>query len=182
MKNGVWAILCLLTLPTVCHSQPSKPLLPDSILTPGVADPAMDKAALCSKKFTTRDERHVTAEEKKQVYAEYHTAPGRGRCIFKTQTTKSGTQTKEGCEVDHLISLEIGGSNDTKNLWPQPYTQHPGAHEKDTLENWLHKQVCSGAMSLADAQESIHTDWFAAYKKMLATKSGSKSKQTKGPS
>jgi hypothetical protein len=64
------------------------------------------------------------------------------------------------------------------NLWPQPYTQHPGAHEKDTLENWLHKQVCAGKIDLADAQHGIATDWVAEYKKMLKTKPARKTKKT----
>jgi 5-methylcytosine-specific restriction endonuclease McrA len=29
--------------------------------------------------------------------------------------------TNHGCEVDHLISIELGGSNDQHNLWPEPY-------------------------------------------------------------
>jgi hypothetical protein len=67
------------------------------------------------------------------------------------------------CEVDHLISLELGGSNDIKNLWPEPYLPRPGARQKDVLENWLHKQVCSGKMPLSDAQRMIATDWYAPY-------------------
>jgi hypothetical protein len=51
------------------------------------------------------------------------------------------------------------------NLWPQPYTQHPGAHEKDWLENRLHKEVCNGDITLEGAQEEIKTDWYAAYLK-----------------
>jgi hypothetical protein len=42
-------------------------------------------------------------------------------------------------EIDHLISLELGGSNDAKNLWPQP---SPDYKAKDELENYLHKRVC----------------------------------------
>jgi hypothetical protein len=43
-------------------------------------------------------------------------------------------------EIDHLISLELGGSNSQKNLWPEPY---PGAYSKDSLENALHRAVCA---------------------------------------
>ena len=73
-------------------------------------------------------------------------------------------------EIDHLISLEIGGADTVKNLWPQPYYQHPGAHEKDILENWLHKQVCSGKMDLTEAQAKIRTDWYAEYLEMQKEK------------
>ncbi|HLW51302.1 MAG TPA: hypothetical protein VKW06_00540 [Candidatus Angelobacter sp.] len=36
------------------------------------------------------------------------------------------------------------------------------------LENWLHRQVCAKAMSLAEAQKAISGNWYAAYRKMLA--------------
>lgn len=67
------------------------------------------------------------------------------------------------CEIDHLISLELGGDNGITNEWPQPYEPRPGAHEKDQVENWLHKQVCSGKISLAQAQAEIATDWYSVY-------------------
>jgi hypothetical protein len=53
-------------------------------------------------------------------------------------------------QEDHLISLELGGNpTDPRNLWPEPY---PRAAQVDRLENDLNAKVCSGALSLADAQ------------------------------
>jgi len=53
-------------------------------------------------------------------------------------------------QEDHLISLELGGDpRDPRNLWPEPY---PRAAKVDTIENELNAKVCSGALSLADAQ------------------------------
>jgi hypothetical protein len=53
-------------------------------------------------------------------------------------------------QEDHLISLELGGDpRDPRNLWPEPY---PRAHEMDAIENELNAKVCSGELSLADAQ------------------------------
>jgi hypothetical protein len=53
-------------------------------------------------------------------------------------------------QEDHLISLELGGDpNDPRNLWPEPY---PRAHEVDRIENELNADVCSGKVTLADAQ------------------------------
>lgn len=53
-------------------------------------------------------------------------------------------------QEDHLISLELGGHpTDARNLWPEPY---PRAAEMDSIENDLNAKVCSGAMSLDDAQ------------------------------
>jgi hypothetical protein len=64
-------------------------------------------------------------------------------------------------EVDHLVSLELGGSNDLSNLWPEAAEPKPGFHEKDKVENYLHDQVCSGALSLEEAQTTIATNWLS---------------------
>jgi hypothetical protein len=54
-------------------------------------------------------------------------------------------------QEDHLISLELGGHpTDPRNLWPEPY---PRAGQVDTIENELNAQVCSGSLTLAQAQE-----------------------------
>jgi hypothetical protein len=53
-------------------------------------------------------------------------------------------------QEDHLISLELGGDpTDPRNLWPEPY---PRASAVDRMENELNAQVCSGELSLAEAQ------------------------------
>ncbi len=85
--------------------------------------------------------------EKDQVYAEYGIA----------------SHTAGEYEVDHLVSLELGGSNDIANLWPEPASPRPGFHEKDKVENYLHDQVCAGKISLADAQYQIATNWLSVY-------------------
>jgi hypothetical protein len=67
-------------------------------------------------------------------------------------------------EIDHLISLELGGSNDIKNLWPESCRTEPwNARAKDKLENRLHELVCTGQILVEDAQRAIAQDWIAAY-------------------
>ena len=127
--------------------------LPDSKLTPGAINPALTTdCCLCNKKWSTKSVRNTPQSEKEAVYKEYgvtHRDPGQ-------------------YEIDHLISLELGGSNDIKNLWPQSYITKPwNAHVKDKLENYLHAQVCLGKVSLKTAQYEISHDWIAAYKKYL---------------
>jgi hypothetical protein len=63
-------------------------------------------------------------------------------------------------QEDHLVSLELGGDpDDPRNLWPE---RRPRADQVDELENELNDKICSGAMSLRDAQRRIsevkHTD------------------------
>lgn len=66
-------------------------------------------------------------------------------------------KTPQHYEEDHLISLELGGDpKDPKNLWPEA---PPSPNPKDKVEDWLHKQVCSGAMTVEEAQHGIATNW-----------------------
>lgn len=118
--------------------------LPDPVATPGDLRP-VTAVTVCSQR--TKTVRHVTAAQKRAVYAAYGAKKKPGIC----------------CEVDHFIPLELGGSNDAKNLWPQPYQPRPGAHEKDALENHLHAMVCKEQISLAEAHQRILTDWYATY-------------------
>ena len=67
-------------------------------------------------------------------------------------------------------SLELGGSNDIANLYPEKATLPagaPGFHVKDKLENKLHDLVCDGAMSLRSVQRQIAANWQALYKKVF---------------
>ena len=66
-------------------------------------------------------------------------------------------------ELDHLVPLELGGSNDIANLFPEKADAHPGYQVKDKLENKLHQMVCDKTMKLKDAQDAIRKDWVKAY-------------------
>ncbi len=130
--------------------QGSALILPDRNLTPGdTLDVTKDD--ICVPGYTKKV-RNVPKAVKDQVYASYgitHRTPGE-------------------YEVDHLISLELGGSNSIKNLWPESYKTTPwNAHVKDKLENRLHADVCSGKIELKTAQQQIATDWVAAYKRVF---------------
>jgi hypothetical protein len=123
--------------------------LPDSACSPGAIFADVTKDQVCVPGYS-KGVRDVPDSVKNQVYAEYGIA----------------SHTTGEYEVDHLISLELGGSNDIANLWPEPAEPRPGFHEKDKVENYLHQQVCSGAMSMADAQSIIATDWLSVYNQM----------------
>jgi hypothetical protein len=65
------------------------------------------------------------------------------------------TGSLSGYQEDHLISLELGGNpTDPRNLWPEPY---PRASAVDRIENDLNAQVCSGQLTLAQAQQREDT-------------------------
>jgi hypothetical protein len=71
-------------------------------------------------------------------------------------------------EVDYLVTPELGGSDDIRNLWPQSNSATVwNAQVKDRLEDRMHELVCQGALDLPTAQHEIATDWISAYKKYL---------------
>lgn len=70
----------------------------------------------------------------------------------------------KGAELDHVIPLELcGDPTNIKNLSIEPYFPIPGAHEKDWVEDALHKQVCNNQMSLEEAQYRIVHSWVNYY-------------------
>jgi len=73
-------------------------------------------------------------------------------------------------ELDYLIAPDLGGADDVRNLWPEPYGSTDwNAHVKDELEDRLHTMVCDGQIDLTTAQKDISTDWIAAYKRYFHT-------------
>ena len=67
-------------------------------------------------------------------------------------------------EIDHIVSLELGGSNDIANLFPEQRDINPGYKVKDKLENKLHDLVCDGSVSSGPPSVGIASDWQALYK------------------
>lgn len=121
--------------------------MPDPDCTPGAIFPSATKEQICTPGYSA-SVRNVSAETKKQIYAEYGIV----------------NHSKGEYEVDHLISLELGGSNDIANLWPEAASPLPGFHEKDLVENYLHDGICKGKISLGQAQAVIAHDWITVYK------------------
>jgi hypothetical protein len=122
---------------------------------PGAYYSALTKAVICSASFRTGPIRNVPQSEKHQVETEYGLA------------AKSYGST---LEIDHIVSLELGGSNDISNLYPEKATlagHTPGFHIKDKLENAAHKAVCAGVITLRSAQQLIASNWELFYKKLF---------------
>mgnify|MGYP001588323630 FL=1 len=117
--------------------------LPNLTFTPGVAT-SLTTSQICATKWG-KDARAVTSKMKATVFKEYG---------------YSGNQDKRcPCEIDHLISRELGGADDIRNLWVQSYSGDWNAHMKDRVENRLHVDVCTGLVQLQDAQKYIVQDW-----------------------
>src|SRR3954447_26687971 len=121
--------------------------LPDRRCTPGARFSRVTRKQVCRPGYAS-SVRHVTSAAKDAVYGAYG--------------IDAHFDGQDG-EVDHLVSLELGGSNARANLFPESSTPRPGSHEKDRLENALHDEVCAGRISLGHAQRLIATGWVAAY-------------------
>jgi hypothetical protein len=138
------------------------PIRPDLKLTPGVYRKSLTEDQICHIKWGL-DKRHVTLAMKKKVFEEYG-IPSSRHSEF---------------EVDHLISRELGGADDVRNLWPESYITQPwNARRKDRLENYLHKLLCGHQITLAEARKEIIHDWTVAYRKYYGEPSATPLKNT----
>ena len=120
--------------------------LPDPACTPGSVDPAVTQATIrrtiCVSGWTAT----VRPPSGETTRAKYDVArPAYG-------STAPG-------ELDHLVPLELGGSNDITNLWPEA-----GAipNAKDPVENELKAAVCAGTITLYRARLAFARDWETA--------------------
>ena len=117
--------------------------LQDRACTPGAIFPDGTLQEICVKGYTKRV-RSVSQKTREKVFAEYGIAY---------------PQPKGAYEVDHLIPLAVGGSNDMSNLFPEAATPTPGFHDKDVVEVYLQQEVCAGHVSLSAAQTQIAENW-----------------------
>jgi hypothetical protein len=125
---------------------------PDRRCSPGAYYSKLTEAVICSPTFRTSTVRHVTQSLKFDVEREY------GMMTPKLYGSS--------LEIDHIVSLELGGSNDIANLYPEGLFANPGYRVKDKLENKLHDLVCAGQMTLRVVQRGIAKEWQALYKKV----------------
>jgi len=129
--------------------------LPDPKCTPGAFNPTLTAKVLQDPAFTTKCVRNdaTTEEDKKSVYAAYG--------IEEPQNNKDETQF---CELDHLVSLEVGGADTLDNIWPQCGPADVGLsqrffRQKDQVEDHLGEMVSHGKVDLGETQKRIAADW-----------------------
>jgi hypothetical protein len=145
------------------HAHAGPPdIYPDPARTPGATNPDITqeniRETICNPRWSTksiRPEESYTHRLKIEQIGEYGYSDSR----------------LKDYEEDHFIPLELGGNpTDPKNLWPEPFeTSIPdgGAHAKDKVENYLHAEVCSGSLTLQQAQREIAEDWYRVYQESV---------------
>ena len=133
-------------------------IYPDPVRTPGATNPDITQEniheTICNPRWSTksiRPEAGYTHRLKIEQIGEYGYSDSR----------------LNDYEEDHFIPLELGGNpTDPQNLWPEPFETSiadGGAHAKDKVENYLHAEVCSGSLTLEQAQHEIAEDWYRVY-------------------
>jgi hypothetical protein len=125
---------------------------PDRRCSPGAYYVRLTKAVICALGFRTGSIRNVPQTEKFAVEREYGMAAAYyGRSI----------------EIDHIVPLELGGSNSIANLFPEPGSGNASYHAKDAAENRAKAWVCEGRLSLAAARRGFAADWETLYRRLF---------------
>lgn len=150
---GISSQLHQLAVETHIHGVPTKTFgclarggMPDPACTPGMIFPNVTREEICASGYSKKM-RNVSQGLKDRIYAAYGIA----------------SHVTGEYQVDHHISLELGGSNEFGNLWPEAAEPKPGFHEKDEVENFLHTKLCEGEISVKDAQILISWRWKDVY-------------------
>ncbi len=129
--------------------------LPDPECTPGAINPTVTAEVLSDPGFRTNCIRDgaTSSTKKNKTYGWYG--------IAKPAHNTGAAQT---CELDHLVSLELGGADTLDNIWPQCGPEDVVLRaryfkQKDIVENYLAAQVKAGNMDLREVQRGIAEDW-----------------------
>jgi hypothetical protein len=129
--------------------------LPDRRCSPGAYYNRLTKAVICSSRFHTRRVHRLPPSRKYAVEREYGLPAG----FFR-----------RALEIDHIVPLRLGGSNNVANLFPEEYAfanHAPGYPAKDRLDTRLHALVCAGRIRLRVAQRRVAEDWQALYREVF---------------
>ncbi len=134
LKSSALLVLVLL-FSTISDAGQSFPTGPDAALTPGVLCSNPDEYRYPEKiKYCERD---VSTSQKAAIFQKYD------QIGYRTRSMK-----RQAFKIDHYIPLCAGGSNDSRNLWPQ----HESVYEvTDKLEALICEKMAAGRLKQKDA-------------------------------
>jgi len=130
---------------------------PDRSCSPGAYYSRLTKRVICAGSFHTGTIRNVPQAEKFTVEREYGMAAS-----YYGYTI----------EIDHIVPLELGGSNALANLFPELGSGTANYHVKDSLENRAKAAVCDGQLPLRAARRGFARNWEALYRRLYGHSPG----------
>jgi hypothetical protein len=143
VRFGFLAAAALICVPSFASAQ-----LPNSFQTPGARGKA-NEAQVCAADFEA-SVKPMAKWQRDQALERYGKRP----------------EDFTG-DLDHLIPISLGGSNDVENLWPLPPNKDMGPDQKKELDAKLHSMVCDKSITLKAAQDAIKKDWVKAYQQYV---------------
>ncbi|HZP48827.1 MAG TPA: hypothetical protein VFB07_09850 [Vicinamibacterales bacterium] len=145
VRRGITAVAtaCAMALPAIAAAQ-----LPNNYYTPGKAE-KVDVKALCSASYDGSS-KPASDWQKAEALTRYGVRPE-----------------SFGGELEHLVPVALGGSNDPDNLYPFHGQGEYTLEAKQRLAAKLHELVCDGKISLKQAQDVFKKDWTKGYKQYV---------------
>jgi hypothetical protein len=129
--------------------------VPDAKCTPGGVNPSVTIDVLHNPAWRTKTVRNCeSSEAQKHVAYQW----------YEIEKPRVNSNENQVCELDHLVPLELGGSDGLGNIWPQCGPDAVTLNQryfkqKDHVENYLTEEVKAGRMPLGEAQKGIAKDW-----------------------
>jgi hypothetical protein len=124
--------------------------VPISVLiahTPGATNPTITQATaastICKHQYVDKINSQISKKTSTEVFAEY--------AIAKKK--------RSDFAIDHLVPIDLGGTNAISNLWPIPLKGTATAQRKAVVDAAVHKSMCAGFISLAAAQGLFNASW-----------------------
>lgn len=129
--------------------------VPDPQCTPGGINPTVTLGVMREPAWRTRCIRDCEESQAKK-HAAYR--------WYQIPSPQHNSGSKQVCELDHLVPLELGGADGMGNIWPEcgPDGAALAGRDfkiKDRVENYLTDKVKAGRMPLDAAQRGIAEDW-----------------------
>jgi len=149
MVKILLTILVAFSLVTPVFSCSTEGIFPDMECSPGDIFVECTPEQMCVRGYSATV-RKMPKSKKNRVYEMYGIPKER----------------QKNYVIDHIISLQLCGSNEIKNLFPQNRAGEFNSRVKDRVENYLKRSVCNDNIELKDAQTIISEDWLAVYNHM----------------
>jgi len=138
------------------------PVVPDAKLTPGDRYEQVTADDLCRPEYL-ESAKPLSDARKREVFRRYGIKP-------TTHVVMDGDSQVhiDDFAVSHLIPVELGGTDNVKNLWVQSTVTKPwNAQVKARLDHEMYRKVCAGVLTLREAQDTLASNWIAAYSQHL---------------